>query len=51
LFYLYHSLLAEIYSRLQQTTKAVHHFETAIKLTQSESEKKILRDKLSAALL
>ncbi len=45
-FYLYHALLGEIYSRLQQATNATKHFETAISLTQSESEKKILKVKI-----
>lgn len=46
-FYLYHSLIGEIYSRLHNSTQAQLSFETAIHLTQSETEKKMLRNKIS----
>jgi len=49
-FYLYHSLLGEIYSRLNNYVYAKDFFETAMKLTQSETEKKMLRDKIVALL-
>ena len=45
-FYLYHSLLGEVYSRLNEKIKAKQNFETAIKLTQSETERKILKEKI-----
>ena len=46
-FYLYHSLLGEVYCRLQLSKVAKKHFETAINLTQSESEKRILKNKIN----
>ena len=49
-FYLYHSLLGEIYSKLGQPTKAKQFFETAIQLTQSSIEKKLLKEKISSLL-
>ncbi|MCI0696319.1 hypothetical protein L0337_30490 [candidate division KSB1 bacterium] len=49
-FYLYHSLLGEIYSRLNNPVEAKKRFETAIKLTQSETEKKLLKEKVGALL-
>lgn len=49
-FYLYHSLLGEIHARLQHSTEAKKHFETAIQLTQSITEKKMLKDKIVALL-
>jgi RNA polymerase sigma-70 factor (ECF subfamily) len=39
IFYLYHSLLGEIYTRLNNLTKAKICFETAIQQTQSQVEK------------
>ncbi len=45
-FYLYHSLLGEIYTRLDYSGKAEEQYEIAIDLTHSETEKKILRDKM-----
>ena len=42
-FYLYHSLLGEINSRLNNSMDARRNFETAILLTQSKSEKKMLQ--------
>lgn len=47
-FYLYHSLLGEIHSRLNNTTLAKKHFETAIEQTHSETEKKMLRNKVES---
>jgi RNA polymerase sigma-70 factor (ECF subfamily) len=44
-FYLYHSLLGEIYARLRNTDKANCHFQKAIELTQSAWEKKLLEEK------
>ena len=49
-FYLYHSLLGEIYSRLHNSAEAKKHFEKAILLTRSEPEKKILKEKIIALL-
>ena len=49
-FYLYHSLLGEIHFRLQHTLEAKKHFEAAIELTKSETEKKMLKDKIGAFL-
>jgi RNA polymerase sigma-70 factor (ECF subfamily) len=46
-FYLYHSLLGEIYSRIKDPEKAKRFFETAIKLTKSATEKKLLKEKLA----
>ena len=47
-YYLYHSLMGDIYSKLNQPTLAKEYFESAISLTKSEMEKKILRDKIRA---
>lgn len=47
-FYLYDSLLGEIYSQLHNSTEAQKCFEIAIHLTQSDVEKKILRSKILA---
>ncbi len=49
-FYLYHSLLGEIYARLGDTAEARTHFDRAIHLTQSETEKKMLREKILSLL-
>ncbi len=49
-FYLYHSLLGEIYSRLHNSAKAKTSFEKAIELTHSKSEKKMLKDKILSLL-
>lgn len=49
-YYLYYSLLGEIYSRLNQSTLARDYFESAIKLTHSETEKKMLNRKIAALL-
>jgi RNA polymerase sigma factor (sigma-70 family) len=45
-YYLYHSLLGEIYSRINNFSSAKQHFETAIQLTQSETERKMLKNKI-----
>lgn len=49
-YYLYHSLLGEIYSRLHNSTKAKNYFETALTLTHSETERKMLKNKILALL-
>jgi len=49
-YYLYHSLQGEIHSRLHDFTKAKIFFEAAIKLTQSETEQKMLSNKIVALL-
>lgn len=46
-YYLYHSLLGEIYSRLARTDEADREFETASALTKSEIEKRLLSTKIS----
>jgi len=46
-FYLYHSLLGEINSRLNRIKEAKKNFETAIRLTQSNIEKKMLNSKVA----
>jgi RNA polymerase sigma factor (sigma-70 family) len=49
-FYLYHSLLGEIYFRMNRSVEAKDCFEKARMLTRSSSEKKILEDKIAALL-
>ena len=49
-YYLYHSLHGEIYSRLDDLEKAKIYFESAIRLTQSETEKKMLAGKILALI-
>jgi RNA polymerase sigma factor (sigma-70 family) len=49
-FYLYYSLLGEIYSKLNNSIEAKKHFESAIKLTQSKIERKMLSNKISTLL-
>ena len=46
-WYLYYGLLGEIYSRLNDKQLAKINFETAINLTQSEAEKKMLKNKIA----
>jgi RNA polymerase sigma-70 factor (ECF subfamily) len=46
-YYLYHSLVGEIYSQLGRRAEAKAEFETAITLTKSEPERKLLRSKLA----
>jgi RNA polymerase sigma factor (sigma-70 family) len=49
-FYLYHSLLGEIYSRLNNSVEAKKYFEKAILLTRSETERKMLKEKIVTLL-
>lgn len=49
-FYLYYSLLGEIYSRLNNSIEAKKYFEKAINMTQSDAEKKIIKEKIIALL-
>ena len=49
-FYLYYSLVGEIHCRLGNPVQAKKYFEKAIELTQSETEKKILRGKIASLL-
>ena len=46
-YYLYHSLLGEIHARLNDSVKAKSYFESAIKLTKSEPERKMLSNKIA----
>lgn len=46
-WYLYYGLLGEIYSRLNDKQLAKINFETAITLTQSEAEKRMLKNKIA----
>ncbi len=45
-YYLYHSLLGVVFTSLNDKTSATSHFEKAIKLTNSEKEKRLLLDKI-----
>lgn len=45
-YYLYQSLLGEIYAEQNDKTKAKSHFELAIGLTESAQEKRLLREKI-----
>ncbi len=47
-YYLYYSLLGEIYTRLNDKPKAIENFDTAISLTNSQVEKKMLKNKIIA---
>jgi len=49
-YYIYHSLLGELYSRLDRRTEAQEEFEAAMELTKSEVERKLMRTKISAVL-
>lgn len=49
-FYLYYSLLGEIYSRLNNSIEAKKYFEKSINITQSDAEKKIIKEKIIALL-
>lgn len=49
-FYLYHSLLGEINSRLNNSFAAKKNFETAIGLTKSAAERKMLQEKIISLL-
>jgi RNA polymerase sigma-70 factor (ECF subfamily) len=44
--HLYHTLLGELYSSVD-TCKAIEHFEQAIKLSRSASDKKVIKNKIS----
>jgi RNA polymerase sigma-70 factor (ECF subfamily) len=46
-FYLYNSLLGELHARLQQLPEAQKYFGMAVAQTQSETEKRILHQKIS----
>jgi RNA polymerase sigma factor (sigma-70 family) len=50
-YYLYHSLIGEIFALQNEHKKAIMHFEKAINLTKSVSEKKLLQEKMKAILL
>ncbi len=45
-YYLYHSLVGEIYSQLNRLDEAKTEFETAMRMTKSETERKLLASKL-----
>ena len=45
-YYLYHSLVGEIYSQLNRPDEANTEFETAMRMTKSEAERKLLASKL-----
>jgi len=49
-FHLYYSLSGEIYADLEQYTEAVKAFKTAINLTQSAAEQRLLNDKIKEIL-
>lgn len=49
-YYLYHSLLGEIKTRLHNSNEAKQHFEKAMGLTHSDVEKKMLKVKMGALL-
>jgi RNA polymerase sigma factor (sigma-70 family) len=49
-YYLYHSLLGELYSRIDDIPSARQHFEEAVELTRSETERKMLQNKMLALL-
>jgi len=47
-YYIYHSLLGEIYSSLDRKPEARTEFEIAERLTRSETERRLMREKISA---
>ena len=47
-FYLYHSLLGDIYFTLKAHALAGKHLRTALQLTQSDAEKKMIKNKIAA---
>ena len=49
-YYLYHSLLGELNSRLKKSKEAKQNFETAMELTKSETERKMLKEKIVVLL-
>ncbi len=48
-YYLFHASLGEIQTRLGRKTEAAQSFQKALKLTQSNQEKRFLRDKIAAS--
>lgn len=48
-YYLYHSLLGEIYSRLGRNAEAKNEFETALRQTKSEVERRLLEGKIESS--
>ena len=50
-YYLYYGLMGELYTKLGKITDAEKHYETAIRLTRSEAEKKILREKITQLII
>lgn len=48
-YYLYHSVLADLYLKNNNSEEAKNHLQKAILLTPSEAEKKLLRQKLESA--
>lgn len=49
-YYLYYSLLGEIYRQLNKIKEAQQYFEMAFKLTQSKTEQKLLKNKIISLL-
>jgi len=49
-FYLYHSLLGGINSRLNNVIEAKVNYENAISFTKSDTEKKLLMEKINSLL-
>jgi RNA polymerase sigma-70 factor (ECF subfamily) len=49
-YYLYHSLIGEINSKMNNTKQAIASFKLAMQLTNSEPEKRILHSKITALL-
>jgi len=47
-YHIYHSLLGEIYSRLDKKSESRMEFETAMQLTMSETERRLMRAKILA---
>ena len=43
--------MGELYTKLGQIADAETHYETAIRLTRSEAEKKILREKITRLII
>lgn len=46
-YYLYHSALSEIYSRMNQKKKAIEYLSQSLELAPSKSEKRLLKEKLA----
>ena len=49
-YYLYHSLMGVLHSKMDDVDQAIASFKLAMQLTHSESEKKILHSKIAALL-